>query len=127
MGQVSPATRLYFALRVLKQMSGSLQKGEVQTTYSLSGKLGIGFDVLEEIMEKLVQANMVRKLAGQGWAVIRDADHVQLAEMYRLFAFDSFQLAVRDEDASIRAWIERIDKHIAEDPAVTLRDLYAGV
>ncbi len=127
MGQISPATRLYFALRILKQMSDSLQSGEVQTTYSLSGKLGIGFDVLEEIMEKLVQANMVRKLAGQGWAVIRGADHVHLAEIYRLFVFDPFQLVVRDEDANIHAWVERIDKRIAEDPAVTLNDLHAGI
>lgn len=125
-GYVSPAMRLYFALRILKQMNAGLQDGTVQTFSSLSRQLNIGFDSLEEILEKLVQADMVRKLAGNGWAVVRDSNHVMLVEIYRLFAFDSSALSLRNEDASIRNWLDQIDRRIAENSAATLHDLHSG-
>lgn len=127
-GSVSPAMQLYCALRALKQMNDGLSDGTVQTVPALSGQLNIGYDSLEEILEKLAQAGLVRKLAGSGWAMIRDAEHVKLAELYRRFVLDPSALGAQGhgEDENIRAWIERIEQHVAGDAAVTLHDLYAG-
>ena len=123
---VSPAAQLYYALRILKEMSDGMCDGTVQTMPALSRQLNIGFDSLEQILEKLAQANVVRKLAGNGWAMIRDVEHVQLIELYRWFVFDASKLVVENEDAKIRAWLEQIEQRVADDTTVTLHDLYAG-
>lgn len=124
---ISPAMQLYYALRILGQISGGMSDGTVQTVPSLSKRLNIGFDSLEEILEKLAQADVVRKLAGNGWAMIRDAEHVQLIELYRLFVLDTSVLPAQDqgEDANIRAWFDRLGQRVAGDAEVTLHDLYA--
>ena len=128
-GHASPATLFYCALRVLKQMSDGLRDGTVQTVPALSARLNTGYDVLEEVLGKLAQAGVVRKLSGNGWAMIRDTEHVQLAELYRCFVLDTATLpaAGSGEDEKIRAWIERTEQRIADDAAATLRDLYAGI
>lgn len=123
---ISPATQLYYALRILKTMSESMRNGAVQTLPALSMQLHIGFDSLEQIMGKLAQANVVRKLAGNGWAMIRDAQHVQLAELYRLFVFDPSMLAAQDDDAEIHTWLGQMERGVADAAAVTLHDLFAG-
>jgi len=123
---IFPATQLYYALRILRLMSDGMHSGTVQTTPALSGQLNIGFDLLEQILEKLAQANVVRKLAGNGWAMIRDAQHVQLAELYRLFVFDPSVLAAQDDDAEIHAWLGQIERCVADATTVTLHDLFTG-
>ena len=123
---IFPVTQLYYALRILRIMSDGMHSGTVQTTPALSGQLNIGFDLLEQILEKLVQANVVRKLAGNGWAMIRDAEHVQLAELYRLFVFAPSMLAAQDNDAEIHAWLGKIERCVADTAAATLHDLFAS-
>ena len=124
---ISTAAQLYYALRILRVMSEGMHSGAAQTVSALSGRLNIGFDVLEQILEKLAQANVVSRLAaGHGWAMVRDMKHVQLAELYRLFVFDPSMLAAQDEDAELHAWLGQIERHVADATAVTLHDLFAG-
>jgi len=124
---ISTAAQLYYALRILRVMSDGMRSGAVQTVSALSGRLNIGFDVLEQILEKLAQANVVSRLAaGHGWAMVRDMKHVQLAELYRLFVFDPTMLAAQDDDAEIHAWLGQIERHVADATAVTLHDLFSG-
>ncbi len=124
--KLSPTAQLYYALRTLKMMGDGMHSGTVQSLSVLSGQLRIGFDSLEQILEKLMQANMVRKLAGNGWVMIRDAEHVQLIELYRLFVFDPSALATQHDDAKIRAWLEQLDQRAVDKVTVTLHDLYVG-
>jgi membrane protein len=121
---ISPAAKLYFALRILKMMNGGLRSGTVQTLPLLSGKLHIGFDSLEQILEKLAQANVVRKLDARGWAMIRDAEHVQVEELYRLFVFDPSQLAAQQDDVEIHAWLVKMQRRATDAAALTLHDLF---
>ncbi len=119
--------QLYYALRILRIMSEGMRSGAVQTLPALSKQLHVGFDSLEQILEKLAQANVVRKLAGNGWAMIRDAKHVQLAELYRLFVFDTSMLAAQDNDAEIHAWLGQVERRIADEADISLHELFAGV
>ena len=124
---ILPEAQIYHALRILKTMSEGMRNGAVQTLPVLSRQLHIGFDSLEQIMEKLAHANVVRKLAGSGWALIRDVQHVQLAELYRLFVFDpSSMLTARDDDAEVHALLGQIEQRVADATAVTLHDLFTG-
>ncbi len=118
-----PAAQLYQAMRILKIMGQAMRSGEVQTTHDLSKKLRIGFDALENIMEMLAQVNMVRRLSGNGWAMIRDAQHIQAYELYRLFVFDPSRLEILQEDAEIQAWLSQMQHNAAETAALSLHDI----
>jgi membrane protein len=122
---MTAAAKLYYALRILRAMSEGLHSGTVQTTAALSMRLRIGFDALEQILEELVRVKVVRKLAGKGWAMIRDTEHIQVSELYCLFIFDPSSMAVRQDDAEIHGWMVQMEKHVEEVAAITLHDLFA--
>jgi membrane protein len=122
--RLTAATELYYALRLLKAMSAGMHSGRVQSIPSLSRHLHIGFDALENILDALARINVVRKLEGRGWALIRDAEHIQAGELYRLFVFNPSALAMRQEDAQIHAWLVGLERQIAQTASVTLRDLF---
>ncbi len=122
-----PSAQLYYALRILKMMSEGMQSGTTQTLPMLAKQLHIGFDTLEQILEKMAQVNIVRKLAGSGWAMIRDMESMQLIELYRLFMFDPASLAGLDGEPGIRSWLEKIEQRIADTASVTLSKVFAEV
>jgi len=121
--QILPAVQLYYALCILKKMNEGMSSGKVQTLSGLSSQLRIGFDSLEQILEKLAQANLVRRLVGSGWVMIRDAEHVELAQLYRLFVFDPAKLEVHHDDAAIRAWLQRQGNGVVTEAVLTLQDV----
>jgi membrane protein len=123
--QLSAASELYYALCLLKIMGEGMKSGKVLTVPALSGRLHIGFDSLEKILDALARIRVVQKLAGAGWAMIRDAEHVQVSELYRLFVFDPALLAKRRDDAEIRAWLVNMERQIAGAAALSLHDLFA--
>jgi len=120
---ILPAVQLYFALRILKIMSEGMHSGIVNTLPMLSKQLNIGFDSIEQILEKLAQINMVNKLADNDWVMIRDAEHVHVGELYRLFIFDLAMLAEQDNDAEIRAWLAPLGQCYANMTDISLHDL----
>ena len=124
--KITAAEKLYYALCILRAMSDGLRSGKVQTTPTLSMQLRIGFDALEQILEELVRVKAVRKLAGKGWAMIRDAEHIQVSELYRLFVFDSSSMAVRQNDEELHAWLVQMEQRMAEAAGITLHDLFNG-
>lgn len=124
MDDPSPALRLYHAVRTLDLMDAGLKSGEVLTLPALAAHSRIGFDALEHILQKLSQAGIVRKLAGNGWGLIRDAEHIPLEQLYRLFVFDPAALPVALDDARIRAWFDETERRVGAG-AATLRDLLA--
>jgi membrane protein len=124
--KMTAAAKLCYALRILKAMSKGMRSGTVQTTPALSMQLRIGFDALEQILEELARAKMVRKLEGKGWAMIRDVEHIQVSELFRLFVFYPSTTAVRQEDMEIHLWLVQMDQRMAEAAAITLHDLFNG-
>lgn len=122
---ILPAVQFYYALRILKIMSEGMHSGIVITLPMLSKQLNIGFDSIEQILEKLAQINMVSKLADNDWVMIRDAEHVHVGELYRLFIFDQTTLDEQHNDAEIRAWLARLGQCHADMTDISLRDLFS--
>jgi len=121
---LSSATQLLNALRVLQIMADGLQQGRVSTFQELSRSLYLGYDVLEEILEKLASADMVRKAEGQGWLLMRDANHIRATELLRLFVLDSALPAGRG-DAPLRQWIAACAGQLEQSADLTLQELFA--
>lgn len=122
---LSPAARLLDALRVLQFLASGLQRGRVSTFPELSRSLYLGYDSLEEILGKLETADLVRKAEGQGWLLMRDANHIRAAELLRLFVLDSGSLPAGRGDDPLRQWIAACAGQLEQSADLTLQELFA--
>jgi membrane protein len=125
--RLSAEAKLYYALCILKLMSKSLQSGEVQTLPGLSKELKLGYDSLEALLDKMAKANMVQRLAGRGWVMVRMPEHVQALEVYRLFVFDPEQSPRIQNCGEINAWLARMDKNNMTASDTSLQALFNNV
>jgi len=122
--QPDPVAQLYYALCMLRMMAKGLRSGRVQTLPVFCEKLHVGFDFLEQILAKLVRANLVSKLAGQGWSMVRDPELVKLGELHQLFVFDAASIVVRHDDGGIGDWLKRQAQQGMGASDMSLRDLF---
>jgi len=122
--RLDQAAKLYYAVGILKLMHKGLGKGEVQTLPSLSRQLRIGYDDVERILDKLVQAGIVGKLSGLGWSMVRAPEAVELGKLLKLFLLDTANLPKRVGDGDIKAWFTALEKRMHEPAGMTLKDLW---
>ncbi|HEU0234528.1 MAG TPA: YihY family inner membrane protein [Gallionella sp.] len=122
---LSSAARLLDALRVLQFLASGLQQGRVSTFPELSRSLYLGYDTLEEILEKLASVDMARNTEGNGWLLMRDVSHIRAAELLRLFVLDSSSLPARRGDDPLRQWIAACAGQLEQSADLTLQELFA--
>lgn len=122
--RLDQAAKLYFAVSILKLMHRGFGKGEVQTLPGLSRQLHIGYDDVERILEKLVQARIVGKLSGLGWSMVRAPEAVELGELLKLFLLDTGALPKQNGDGDIKAWFITLEKRMNAPGGATLQDLW---
>ncbi len=125
--RLDQAAKLYYAVGTLKLMDKGRAKGEVQTLPGLSRQLHIGYDDVERILEKLVQAKIVGKLSGLGWSMVRAPEAVELGELVKLFLLDTSTLPRHSGDGDIKAWFAALEKRMNEPKGMTLHDLWNRV
>lgn len=123
--KLDQAAQLYFALSVLKIMNKGLQNGEVQDIHSLSRKLRIGYEDVEGILNILLGAKIVGKLADRGWSMVRAPEHIQMTELSKLFLLDTGLLPKQSGDAEIRAWFTGMEKRMADTNGLTLHEVWS--
>jgi membrane protein len=122
--RLDPATRLYYAVGILKLMHKGLANGEAQTLPVMSRHLRIGYDEVERILDKLVQARIVGKLSGAGWSLVRAPEAVELSELLKIFLLDVEMLPKLNGDSDIKAWFASLDKRLSEPKGMTLNELW---
>lgn len=120
-----PAARLLDALRVLQIMVKGMEQGRVSYFPELSRSLRIGYDELERILEKLADADMVRKAEGQGWLLLRDAGHIRANELLHLFVLDCGSLPAGRKDEPLRQWLTACAEQLEQSTDLTLQELFA--
>ena len=123
--QLSSTTRLLDALRVLQIMANGFQQGKVSTFPEMSKSLHIGYDELERILEKLASADMVRKAEGQGWLLMRDANHIRASELLHLFVLDRGSLPAKQNDDPLQQWLAACADQVEQSTDITLHELFA--
>jgi len=84
----APGYQFYHALQILRALHQSLKTGEVVNVPRLRNRLHLGIEEIEDVLQRLSAANWVRKAAGEGWVLARDAELLAVADVYRLFVFD---------------------------------------
>lgn len=122
---LEPATQLLNALRMLQIMASGLQNGSVTTLPELSKSLRLGYDTLERILEELVSVDMVRKVEGSGWVMMRDADHIRVNELLRLFVLNRDALPAGKKDDPLQHWLGDCAGQLEQSTDITLHELFA--
>jgi membrane protein len=121
----SPAGRLLDALRVLQAMTDGLREGRVGTLPELSGRLHLSYEALEEMLGRLADADMIRKAEGEGWLMLRDAQHIRAAEVLRLFVLDCASLPAENEADPLRQWLADCAACLEQKADMSLQELFA--
>jgi membrane protein len=120
-----PGARLLDALRVLKILAEGLQNGSVSDLQELSRSLRLGYDNLEKILDELANANLVRKLDGNGWVLTRDANHIRVIELLRLFVLNRDLLPIGKVDDPLQKWLDDFAEQFEKGADITLQELFA--
>ncbi len=123
--QPDALSQLYYALCMIRMMRKGLRSGRVQTLPMFSERLHVGFDYLEQILARLSRANLVSKLAGQGWSLIRDPDLIRLSELQRLFMSDASSIVVHHEDGGLGEWLRRETQKDKNASDISLQELFS--
>lgn len=121
----APAAQLLDALRVLQIMANGFQQGRVSALPELSKSLRLGYDALEKILEDLAGADMVRKVEGSGWLLMRDVNHIRATELLHLFVLDRGALPARQNDDPLQQWLAVCAQQFDQNTDITLRELFA--
>lgn len=119
------AAQLLDALRVLQTMTDGLREGRVNSLPELSRSLHLSYDALEAVLEKLEQADMIRKVEGDGWLMMRDAAHIRTAELLRLFVLDAASLPAGEEGSPLRQWLAESAILLEQGADMSLQELFA--
>jgi len=112
------------SLRVLQLMSRAMQRGEVMNIPALSNALQLGFYTLEQILERLAGANLVRKAEGAGWLMTRDIAHIRATELLHLFVLDRSILLAAEGDDPLKQWLASCAAQLENDMDVSLQTLF---
>jgi len=121
----SATTQLLDALRVLKYMLDGFHQGKLSTFPEMSKSLRIGYDKLENILEKLASADIVRKAEGQGWLLMRDAKNIRASELLHLFVLEGGSLTDEQSDDPMRKWFFSCVGQIKRNTDLSLQELIA--
>ncbi len=122
---LAPATQLLDAMRVLKIMVDGLQNGSVSTLPELSKSLRLGYDTIERILDELAGVNMVRKVEGNGWVMMRDANHIRVTELIRLYVLNRDSLSAGKNNDPLQHWLVACAGQFEQSTDITLQDLFA--
>lgn len=124
---LSPESRLFYSLCILRIMNESMRSGVTQSLPMLSRELLLGYDSLEELLEKMATINLVQRTIAHNWVMVRAPEHVQAIELYRLFVFDPAKPPANANCEGINDWLARLADVNAKTAAVSLRTLFNEV
>jgi len=77
------------ALQVLQELARAQTSGHTVTLAWLRTRVDLGLDEMEEILDRLVQANIARRGGKNAWLLSRAPQDISTAEIFRLFVFDA--------------------------------------
>ncbi|MGH8762919.1 MAG: YihY family inner membrane protein [Nitrosospira sp.] len=79
--------QFFDALRLLQVLGEAFKNGRIETYSSLHKHLTLSFEEIEQILELMNRANLVRQVKSGGWVQILDPGKIMVADIYRLFTF----------------------------------------
>ncbi|MDD2916150.1 MAG: YihY family inner membrane protein [Gallionella sp.] len=122
---LSPVAQLLNALRVLRIMADGFRQGRVSAFPELSASLQLGYDALEEILDKLESADMVRKADVNGWLLMRDPGQIRAGELLHLFVLEHDPSSAGQSGDPLHKWFADCVAQLEQNTELTLQELFA--
>jgi len=98
-----PGWRFTAGLEVLRELAVAQHARHTVTLASLRHRVQLGLEDLEEILDRLRLANIVRRADNGGWLLSRAPQDIRAAEIYQLFVFDAAHaMPPKEEDRLAR-------------------------
>ena len=121
----APGTDFLDALQILKLLWQAHREGRVLKLADLFGAVKVRLDRIEAILETLLAAGWIARAAPRGWVLSRDADTIQVYEVFRRFAFSpGLHAPAREADAALEALAVTVANGAAERLSMSLDALY---
>ncbi|MDN5836100.1 MAG: YihY family inner membrane protein [Nitrosospira sp.] len=114
------------ALRLLQVLGEAFKSGRVETSSSLHPSLMLSFEDMEQILEVMNRADIVRQVKSGGWVQILDPGKITVGDIYRLFTFrpEAARAAAAD-NVTLARLLDDIISGMDEKMNVPLSELFA--
>lgn len=122
--KTNATVRFYTAVEILRTLHLGMRTSHVVNLNELCSELRLGYDTAEDVLLELAKAQFVSKLAGQGWALIRDPEHTTLGELVTLFLWDVAQIPEPAIYSSAASWLARLNDQSNDVQKISLADLW---
>ena len=120
-----PGWRFVAGLRVLGELVEAQHTGHTVTLAALRRRVQLGLEDLEEILDRLRGANIVRRAEHGGWLLSRTPDEISAGDVYRLFIFDTADSPLAREHDRLSKLVADIARGEEAVLKISLAELFA--
>jgi len=121
-----PGRQFIDALRLLEVLGEAFRNGAVETYGSLHKRLSLTFEDMEQMLDLMSRANLVRQVKSGGWVLILDPARITVADIFHLFTFRSAAARTAAEDnAKLELLLDDIAAGIDEKMNLPLSQLFS--
>lgn len=117
----APGWQFADALRLLQALANAQHAGHSASLAWLSQHVELGLEEMEALLERLAQANIVRRMNKDTWLLSRAPQDISTADVFRLFVFDSESKA--DEGDAYQTLLAKLGQQHQATLTPTLADL----
>ena len=117
----APGWQFADALRLLQALANAQQAGHSASLAWLSRHVELGLEEMEALLERLAQANIVRRMNKDTWLLSRAPQDISTADVFRLFVFDSESTA--DDGDAYQTLLAKLGQQHQATLTTTLADL----
>jgi membrane protein len=119
-----PGAQFLDALQILRVLWEAHRRGEVVTVLRLHGIVKLPFDRIEAALHAMSAAHWTGRVAN-GWALIKDAAEVSVADVYRLLVFrHGARLPARQSGQELDSLALEIAGGVEENLGLSLEELF---
>ncbi len=93
----APGWQFEAALRLLQALAEAQRAGQSVKLAWLSQHVDLGLDEMEALLDRLAQANFVRRADKDAWLLLRAPQEISTADVFRLFVFDAKSKSAADD------------------------------
>lgn len=120
-----PGAQFVEAVEILKMLYRAYADGRVLNLQQLRMAVKLSWEDAESILDKLVAANWVAKLQGNGWVLARDASAIRVGDVFQMFVYGR-EAADVSEDSTIRRLVSSIAANVDGELDFSLKELLAS-
>jgi len=119
-----PGVQFLDALQILRVLWEAHRRGEVITVLRLHGIVKLPFDRIEAALHAMSAAHWTGRVAN-GWALIKDAAEVSVADVYRLLVFrQGARLPARQSGQELDRLVLELAGGVEENLGLSLEELF---